>query len=366
MSPRLSLPSALPFFLPYIVPVLTLSLHYSPFAWHALIPPLFVWIVIPLLDFLILPTTPPPRLTYEQRKTLQSMSSFKLAVYLWCPTQLALLIWGAYRIQHYTHPVRGLRLIALLWSLGLVAAEGINCSHELLHRNSRLERCLGKLLLASVMYAHFAIEHARGHHANVATPHDPATMRYGESFYRFLPRTILGGYRSAWRLETDRLSRHVLPFWAPHNEMLVFTLVQCLFCVTFYFALGPRALALFLFQAVFAVVLLEQINAIEHYGLLRERSPCGQYERVGPRHSWDAPHVVSSYLLFKLQVHADHHLRTLSSFLVRNTRVLLALLEFIRLAVANRLSSVCAADMCSFRALRPRRRFTSVSDARID
>lgn len=318
MASCLSLPPALPFFfLPYVLPFLTFKLHYSPIAWHALIPILYVWIFIPFLDILIPATRiSATRLTHLQRKALQSKPSFKLAIHLWCPTQLVLLIWGAYRVQQFAHSVCGLRLIALLWALGLIAAEGIVCSHELLHRNSRLERCLGKILLASVLYAHFAIEHTGGHHVNVATPDDPATMRQGESFYHFLPRTVLGGYRSAWRLETKRLKRCGLPFWTYKNEMLVLSLVQCLLCVAFYCVLGVRALAVFLFQAAYAVVLLEQINAIEHYGLLRNKLSCGEYERVGPRHSWDAPHAVSNYALFKLQVHADHHLRTLPLFFV--------------------------------------------------
>lgn len=370
MSPRRSFPSALPFFLPYVVPVLTFTLHYSPVAWHALIPPIFVWVFVPLLDLFIPPTNiSQSHLTHPQRKILQSMPSFKLVTHLWCPTQLFLLIWGAYRVQQSVHPVRGLRLIALLWSLGLVAAGGINCSHELLHRNSRLERCLGKLLLASVLYAHFAIEHARGHHVNVATLNDPATMRYGESFYHFLPRTVLGGYRSAWRLETERLKRHALPFWTIHNEMLLFSLVQCLFCGAIYYMLGARALAVFLFQAAFSIVLLEQINAIEHYGLLRNKSSCGEYERVGPRHSWDAPYIISNYLLFKLQIHADHHLRTLPlCFLFTlNTNVRVSirawsmftmlLLTFFPLYSCRCISFLCFA---------PERCFTSISNARVN
>lgn len=192
-----------------------------------------------------------------------------------------------------------------------MAAEGINCSHELLHRRSMVERFLGKLLLTSVLYGHFVIEHTRGHHANVATPDDPATMRFGESIYHFLPRTIVGGYRSAWRLEKARLARSGLAVLSVHNEMVLYALAQVAFCVSFYAMFGTKGLLLFFFQSAVAVLLLEQINAIEHYGLLRRRLPSGEYERVGPKHSWDAPHRVSSYLLFKLQVHADHHLRKL-------------------------------------------------------
>lgn len=305
MSP----PRPLPFFLPYVVPLITILTQYSPRPAHSLLPIVFVWIFIPLIDLAIPPTRTHPRLTHAELRHLESRLSFKLAVYSWCPVQLAMLIWAASRVSHPTDAPEGLRLLGLVWSTALIAAEGINCSHELLHRRSRPERFLAHLLLVSVMYGHFVIEHARGHHFTVATPHDPATMRFGESVYRFLPRTILGGYKSAWRLEVTRLTRERAPVWGPHNAMLRYAAGQAAFVVGFYTLFGIPGLLLFLFQATVAIILLEQINAIEHYGLERKAVADG-YERVGPKHSWDAPHRVSSYLLFKLQVHADHHLRT--------------------------------------------------------
>lgn len=306
-----SLPCPLPFFLPYVVPIITILTHYSSQPLLTLIAPTFVWIIVPFLDLLIPPPASPPLLAPQHRQALNSNLYFRVAVLLWCPTQLCTLIWAAYRLQQTHNPVSGIRLFGLASSIGLIAAEGINCSHELLHRTSRKERFLGNLLLISVLYAHFTIEHAKGHHINVATPHDPATFRQGESFYYFFPRTLINGYRSAWRIESLRLRRHSLSVFSLDNKLILFAVSQFSFCSFFYIVFGLRALSLVLFQAAFAIVLLEQVNAIEHYGLSRRKLPSGIYEPVGPRHSWDAPHRISSYLLFKLQLHADHHLRTL-------------------------------------------------------
>jgi alkane 1-monooxygenase len=55
------------------------------------------------------------------------------------------------------------------------------------------------------------------------------------------------------------------------------------------------------------MLLLETINYIEHYGLLRNKLPDGSYEPVNITHSWNAPHRISNYFLFKLQRHSDHH-----------------------------------------------------------
>jgi len=306
---------ALPFFLPYIVPLFTVLAHYSSKPWHALVPPLFVWVFIPLLDAIVGSTNnhPHPRLSQQRRKRLESCLSFKLAIYLWCPVHFASLTWAANRIYQTDDSLTSYRILGLLWSVGLIAAEGINCSHELMHRRSYWERLLGKYLLVSVLYGHFTIEHSRGHHKKVATPDDPATLRYGESFYHFLPRTVIGGFRSAWLLERDHLKRNGQPIFSIHNEMIQYLLAQTAMMTFFAIAFGIRGFVLFLFQSCFAIVLLEQINAIEHYGLQRKRLPSGEFEQVGPRHSWDAPQRISNYLLFKLQVHADHHLRKLSA-----------------------------------------------------
>ncbi|MCM3378067.1 fatty acid desaturase, partial [Bacillus licheniformis] len=84
--------------------------------------------------------------------------------------------------------------LALGFALSLGAATGIsiNTAHELGHKTDRFERWLAKITLAPVAYGHFYVEHNRGHHVRVATAEDPASARYGESFWAFLPRTVTG------------------------------------------------------------------------------------------------------------------------------------------------------------------------------
>lgn len=56
---------------------------------------------------------------------------------------------------------------------------------------------LAEVLLSSVGYGHFTTEHVFGHHRFVGTQNDPATARFGETFYAFLPRTVFAGARYA-------------------------------------------------------------------------------------------------------------------------------------------------------------------------
>lgn len=76
--------------------------------------------------------------------------------------------------------------------------------------------------------------------------------------------------------------------------------------VTFYF-FGVYGTFYFLVMAGISVFYLEAINYIEHYGLQRKEIQPGVYEKVNITHSWNTPHRISNYLLFKLQRHSDHH-----------------------------------------------------------
>ena len=61
-------------------------------------------------------------------------------------------------------------------------------------------------------------------------------------------------------------------------------------------------LILFLCQAAFAKFILEVVNYMEHYGLSRSEG-----QPVGPEHSWNTNHRMSSMVLFSLTRHSAHH-----------------------------------------------------------
>merc|ERR1712151_870201 len=134
---------------------------------------------------------------------------------------------------------------------------------------------------------------------------DPATSRYGESFYEFLPRAVKGEFLSACRIEAARLRRKGLPWW--HSEIPAYFLVSAAMALVLAAATGPMAVPFFLAQSAVAVLLFESVNYLEHYGLERRELQPGQYEPVQPQHSWDSPARITNHVLFKLERHADHH-----------------------------------------------------------
>lgn len=223
------------------------------------------------------------------------------------PVQFALL--GLFLLT-WQDPAAG------VWErMGWISAVGLSCggfgitiAHELVHRREAGARRAGKLLLMSVLYMHFAIEHVRGHHQRVATDEDPASARFGQNVYAFALQSIIRQWRSAWHLEAARLLKRGESPWGLHNEMWLMTVVQGVWLAAIVVFAGWGSLFAYLAVAAVAVGLLEVVNYVEHYGLRRRRDAQGRWEPVRAHHSWNSDHVFSRALLFELPRHTDHHM----------------------------------------------------------
>ncbi len=117
----------------------------------------------------------------------------------------------------------------------------------------------------------------------VATPEDPASARLGESFYAFLPRTVIGSVSSAWELERVRLGGMGHSPWSARNDILGAWGMTVVLFAALVAGFGVVVLPYLLIQAVVGFSLLEVVNYLEHYGLLRQRGEDGRYERTRPR-----------------------------------------------------------------------------------
>jgi len=199
-------------------------------------------------------------------------------------------------------------ILGRIISFGIACVSiGINVAHELGHRTKPLERFLSKALLLTSQYMHFIIEHNRGHHKNVATPQDPASARRGEMLYSFWYRTITRSYLSAWNLEKKRLTSKKISFWSFKNEMFQFIILQLTLIAAVWIPFGWVATLYYLAAAFLGIIFFETVNYLEHYGLTRQKTASGSYERVQPIHSWNSNHVVGRALLFEVTRHSDHH-----------------------------------------------------------
>jgi alkane 1-monooxygenase len=238
-------------------------------------------------------------------KWLEQDRYYRWCTYAYIPIQyagllLACWLWSSGKLSTFDD-------IGLALTMGMVSGVAINTAHELGHKRAANERWLSKVALAQSAYGHFFIEHNRGHHVRVATPEDPASSRLGESFWEFLPRTVSGSLKSAWELEHERAERTGKRFWSPGNDILnAWAMTVVLFgALTAVF--GWVVLPYLLIQAVLGFCLLEVVNYLEHYGLLRGKREDGRFERTAPEHSWNSNNVASNVLLYHLQRHSDHH-----------------------------------------------------------
>jgi len=265
--------------------------------------PVFILVIIPLLDWVFgTDRSNPPDWAVEQ---LAEDRFYRWCTFLFLPLQYAGLVFACWVVT-----TRGLSLVdqfGYALTVGTVAGVAINTAHELGHKSVKAERRLAKLALAQSGYGHFYVEHNRGHHNRVATPEDPASSRLGETFWEFLPRTVVGSARSAWELEARRLRAQGKKVWSTDNDVLTAWAMTVVLFAGLTAAFGVKILPFLVVQAVFGFSLLEVVNYLEHYGLMRQKDANGRYERCQPEHSWNSNHVASNVILYQLERHSDHH-----------------------------------------------------------
>ncbi|WP_310530222.1 fatty acid desaturase [Nocardioides sp.] len=272
--------------------------------------PIVVLGVVPAIDLLVgLDRSNPPDDVIE---ALENDRYYRWITYLFLPIQYAGFIGAFYLLAHpdVLGGLSGLDKVGLSLTIGVIGGIGINTAHELGHKREAGERWLSKIALAQVAYGHFYIEHNRGHHVRVATPEDPASSRLGENFYQFWPRTVIGSLRSAWRLEKRRYARKSQHPFRLGNDVLNAWLMTAALWGAMIAWLGIGIAPYLVLQAVVGLSLLEVVNYMEHYGMLRRKVGVGErqrYERVLPSHSWNSNNIATNVLLYHLQRHSDHH-----------------------------------------------------------
>jgi len=291
--------------LKYTLPLLMYGAAWSTFSFNGIIiwiPLLLAFGLIPLLEVLISPST--QNLNAAEEEFAKEDVVYDWLLYLTIPLQYVSLFWFFHSM--HSSSLSAMDRIGRIGTMGLLCGVvGIDVGHELGHRISKSEQWLARCLLLTSLNLRFFIEHNRGHHKYVGTPIDPGTARFGEPLYRFWFRSMAGVYRMAWRIalhEQKKQQKSLL-----QNEMLHYELIQIAFCTLIGIFLGFKILGLFLLCALIGILLLESVNYIEHYGLIRKSFEGGKYERTMPRHSWNSNHVIGRLLLFELSRHSDHH-----------------------------------------------------------
>ena len=291
----------------YLTPFVLYILTLSAFNGNGLIcwlPLLYTFFLIPFVELFI--KSDPCNLDEVEEALAKKNKSYDVILY-------AAVIMQYYSLWVFFNCLKQDSLSTIdiagrVMSMGLLCGTfGINVAHELGHRVNKMEQTFAKLLLLTSLYMHFFIEHNKGHHKHVATPHDPSTAKYNQSVYAFWPQTLIGTYLSAWKIANEEMEKKGKPWWSLQNEMLLFQIIQIMFVLVILNFFGFKIAMLFMVAALIGGLLLESVNYIEHYGLSRSQTSEQQFERVQPHHSWNSNHIIGRLMLFELSRHSDHH-----------------------------------------------------------
>ncbi|XLS29243.1 alkane 1-monooxygenase [Flavobacteriaceae bacterium M23B6Z8] len=294
----------------YSIPVVAL-IGISLAEIYTFLTPVYVFILIPFLE-LLLPNDESNLSAGEREEKLKN-KLFDWLLYLNIPIVYGILAYTLYltSTQHFAI----YELIGLVFTTGIVlGSNGINVAHELGHRKTKIEQLLAKILLLPSLYMHFYIEHNYGHHLHAATKEDPATAQLNQTVYSFWITSVTRQYINAWRIQSDLIKRQQRSFFSIKNDMLWYTIVQLAYLSFLFLLLGTFGLLIAICCAIVGFILLETINYIEHYGLIRKKLPSGRYERVREIHSWNSNHVMGRIILYELTRHSDHHYKSAKKY----------------------------------------------------
>ncbi len=299
--------SDLRFLVAWLLPALTLySITFLPM--QAALWTLVIWWGIALFDVFMPGGQHSPAAVLPGTR----MTYFSAVLRVYVLLQLALIGAGIYAAMHADWAT----VLGVAFSVGFITgSQGITFAHELGHSKLKVDRFCGWVLMSSVCYGHFMVEHYRGHHPRAATHDDPASSRRGESLYQFLPRTLWGSLLSGWRLESLRIAQMKSSWlrsplvWSSAASAMVFVLAAAYFPGRE----ATKIIAFFALQSVVAFVLLEIVNYIEHYGLQRKTAN-GKREAFGMMHAWNADNLATNSMLANLQRHSDHHMHAWKAY----------------------------------------------------
>ena len=282
---------------------LTVAFSFVTQGWWTFVPSIVVFSLIPFLEFVL--RADASNYSEIEKDELSKNPFYDVLLFLMVPLQICFLFWYFTIITDSpTYLEQAGRTIAMGMMCGII---GINVGHELGHRMKKFERFFGEVLLLTSLENHFLPYHNRGHHFQVATPQDPATARRNEWLFVFWFRSQTGSYFQAWKIENERMKIQKQPILSLKNKMVLYTLVHLALFLLIYSVYGGFVLLQFIKVAIIGILLLETVNYIEHYGLLRKKRENGSYERVRRIHSWNSNHVLGRSVLFELTRHSDHH-----------------------------------------------------------
>ena len=301
-----------------IVPVMSLITIYGIFLGN-----MFAWVGVFLFGINIIIDTVTKdihlRADFDNNDNSYGIKLFQYSVmYLMLPVFIFLQIALAWRLFQYTSSVpinnfsflgvifqtgiSGFNLIGATLSTALWAGLGIIYGHELSH-NRKEGFLASRLIMALSGASHFTYAHVYNHHLDLGHEDDPATAPRGRNVYTHTWLSHMGQSKFSYDLESNRLKKQNKAFLNFDNRWIVGYLYSLPTIILFVWTGGVIGIISLLFVWGISNFLLEALNFMGHYGLIRKDGP------VEHRHSWDNDNVFTSWFFIEIGRQCDHHVR---------------------------------------------------------
>lgn len=273
------------------IPLLAPLGYYAGLPWLA---PAFAFIGIPVLDlFTSIDRTAPLGERAPRRAVAWLRMIPRLYVLLWLPV----LGWTAHILATEASGAMAAWLVA---SAAIATAFATCAAHELLHWPSAFDFALSRLIMATVAYGPFTLEHLH-HHAFVGVRREGTTPPLGQSVWNFLIENYVFTIRCAWRIEHRRQIAKSLPLIA--NRFVQQWLLTAAIIAIFALIGGTSGLIVWFVQAAFGIFTTEYVNYAQHYGLSRTADAPARGSL-----SWNSNGFVTNAFTLNITRHVHHHL----------------------------------------------------------
>ena len=271
-----------------LIPLLGVIGHGIGFEWLAVV---VIFVVVPFADRLLGKdwTNEVGIGAYSAGARAYLMALPALYVLTW----IASLLWTAHTLS--TVPLSAMQQGGLLMAAGIGSAFATCIAHELVHGHSPFEQMMCRTALSVCWHGMFLLEHGH-HHQTVGRVDIGGTPKLGESLWSFAPRCFVQGLRNCNEIER---ARNVRPWQHRIVQQVALTIM---IGGVFVGVGGWYGLALFCWQGVFAIWVVETMTFIQHYGLARRVD-----QPISATQSWNRNNWLSNSLTFNMTRHSDHH-----------------------------------------------------------
>jgi len=239
-------------------------------------------------------------------------------MYVMLPVFVTIQVFLAWRLYQYTsgailqnlslgpieyqNGISGINLIGAIISSGLWAGLGIIYGHELSH-NKKEGFFVSRLIMALSGASHFTYAHVYNHHLDLGHEDDPATAPRGRNVYLHTWLSHAGQSKFSFDMEAKKLKNQGKSFINKDNRWLLGYLYSLPSIFLFVWSGGVIGLLALATVWILSNFLLEALNFMGHYGLIRKDGP------VEHRHSWDNDSVFTSWFFIEIGRQCDHHVR---------------------------------------------------------